>query len=155
MAEILIKNIAPDRPDMTPGDREARIVPLDGVVAVRENGHEWGAGETMAAYISAGGTPETYHWNFLLLRVPGVGAVFLQDMIQPVLEPIMPGDPDYYVDADEADRWRRTHLREWRLDLSKFSPPQRQKLTEDAELTITNWGQARRAIRSVVDGRGF
>ncbi len=154
MAEIQIKNVAPDRPDLTAEQIAERIVPLGGIVAIRDDGFEWGHGDTFAAHKAKGFAPAQFSWKFLLLKIPGEGPIFLEGLITPRRVPIESASELALV-ADEQDLKRRTHLREWVFDLTRLAQPQRDELALEGELIIPTWKEARRAMRSVIDGRRF
>ena len=155
MAEILIQNIAPDRPDLSRSQIDARLIGLDGVVAVQEDGHNWGPGETRQGWLNAGYPPEGYHWNFLLLKAPGVAVADIKAMLESHWVDLPTDDPEYEPNADPMDNRRKVFLREWALDLTDLNAQHRDTLATTGELTFTNWGSARRAIKSRVDGRDF
>lgn len=124
MAELLIKarDAHNDDPEI---DRQGCYKTGD-VVVVREDGHEWGAKE---------GLP-----NFRVLKVPGVPAAHIEDLIAEQTE-YDDGTP--LADENGTRTFRR---REWRVDFDRLPAAARKALTKAGVATAAP-GLIRAALR--------
>lgn len=103
-------------------------------VAVREDGHVWGAKE---------GLP-----NFVKVKIPGVAAVTVEELISEQLEDGTGAD---YFENGERATYRR---RRWRVLVSDIPAQIRQTLLTTGEVTVTP-AQIRNYIRRVRDNAQF
>ena len=155
MAEGLILNIAPDRPDLARSELDAKLLCIDDIVTVQEDGWPWSPNESRSAWIKAGFDAVDWSWNTMLYKWPGVPVADVVAMLEPHRVPLDPSDPDYSEFADDADNVRTVYRRRWKLDLGSLAPSDRDRLHTTGELMVRNWSKARKTIKSKVDGSDF
>lgn len=132
MAELLIKARDATHPD--PEVDRSSCYKTGDVVVVREDGHEWGAKE---------GLP-----NFRVLKVPGVPAAQIEDLIAAQTE-----DDDGTPLADENGP-RAFRRRAWRVNFDRLPAAARKALTNAGVATAAP-GLIRAALRRKRNNKQF
>ncbi len=133
MCELLVKarNAQHDDPEK---DRRG-CYKVGHIVCVMDDGHEWGREETLP--------------NFVVIKIPGLSASVVQDLIEPQME-----DDAGTTLTDDSGAPRVFRRRRWRIRVADVPAKIRNTLLTTGEVTVTR-AQIRNYVSRVRDAATY